>query len=77
MRMGNHEEGAKWQRGGCGAQRGLTIQLWGGGKGWLPRGGGRAKWRTSVVLSGVGCCTLQFEEMEARRLGFLRDLGTW
>lgn len=42
-----------------------------------PEGGGRAEWRTRVVLSGVGCCTLQFEEIEVRRLGFLLEMGTW
>lgn len=60
---------------GCGAQRGLTAQPRGGGQGWLPRGGGRAEWKTKVVLSGIGCYTLQFEEMVMRRWAFFWRWG--
>lgn len=76
MRIGNHGEGAKWQRGGCGVQRGILAQHGAEVRDGFPEVEAE-RIEDKVVCSGVACCTLQFEETGARRLGFLLEMGTW
>lgn len=75
MRMGNHGEGAKCQRGAVGLREGSLPSRGVEARDGLPRGGGRAEWKTKVVLSGICCCTLQFEEMVLRRWAFFWRWG--